>query len=136
MNTVKCRPMKKKSLPDSLKKHRMLHDGKISEEDLVSTGERYFEAGRFLDAADFFRKADFQEGMERLRPIALEQGDSFLYQTMLQKSPDRAKTEEWEALGNRAMELKKFSHAVRAFRASENEAARKKAEEELEKLCS
>jgi len=125
--------MKKKPLPDCFKKQRLLHDGKISADDLIAVGDTYFEAGLLYDAAAFYRKADFQDGLKRLRSVALEDGDSFLYQMLVQRSQTPASRAEWEGLGNRAMSLGKFSHAVRAFRASENEAALKSAEEQAEK---
>jgi Flp pilus assembly protein TadD len=128
--------MKRDSLPDSYRKQKKLHDKKVSVEVLVSLGERFLEQGRFFDASLFFRKADHRAGLERLKTLAMEQGDSFLFQLVVAKDSGPANRQEWEALGKKAVELGKFSHAVRAFRAAENEEARKKAEDELDRLRS
>jgi len=128
--------MKKNSLPHSFKRQKMVHDQKLSEEALVSLGELYLQGDRVHDAADFFRKAGHREGMDQLKKAALEQGDSFLFKVAVGGVPGEGKKEEWEALGNRAMELGKYSYAVSAFDAAENEEARKHAREELEKLNS
>jgi hypothetical protein len=128
--------MKRDSLPDSSKKQKKLHDRKIAGDELISLGERYLEQGRLFDASLFFRKAGHREGMERLKTLALEQGDSFLFQVAISGDFGPGNTKEWEALGEKAMQLKKFSHAVRAFHAAENEEAWKKAEEELDRLRS
>jgi len=128
--------MKKDGLPHSFKKQKMICDDKMPREALVSWGERYLEADRVFDAAAFFLKAGHQEGMDRLRRMALDQGDAFLFKLVVQGLPGQGRPEEWEALGRRAMQLQKFSHAVNAFRAAENEEARKRAEAELAKVCS
>jgi hypothetical protein len=128
--------MKKSNLPHSFQKHRVIHDPKRSREDLISYGELFMKADQVMDAAAFFTKAQHQEGIDQLKKTAREQGDSFLFKVLVQGLPGEGKREEWEALGSRAMELGKYSHAVSAFGAAENEEARKRAQEELEKLCS
>ena len=126
--------MKKDSLPNSFKKNRLLHDRKISDESLIEYGELFFESGRLIDAANFFNKVSFQEGLDRLKKVAVEQGDSFLFQNVLRSSHEKEVKVEWEALGNKAMELKKYSHAIPAFQAAGNEESQKKAEEALKSL--
>jgi len=126
--------MKKKNLPRSDKKHRMFHDPNVSPESLIAQGELYLEAERVMDAAEFFRKADHREGLEQLRKIALDQGDSFLFKMVVGGVPGKGTREEWQLLGSRALELGKYAHAVRGYTAAENEEGRKRAEEGLEKM--
>lgn len=128
--------MKKDGLPNSYKKQSLIHDEKMKAEALVSWGERYLEADRVFDAAAFFQKAGHQEGLDHLKRIAQEQGDAFLFKVVVQGAPGKGTRDEWEALGHRAMELEKFSHAVNAFLAAGNEDARKRAEDELSSLGS
>jgi len=128
--------MKKENLPHSYKRQRLLHDPGASPESLVSLGERYLEAERVVEAAEFFLKAGHQEGVDRLKKIAIavEQGDSFLFKMLAGGVPGKGTRKEWETLGNRAEALEKYSHAVRAFTAAENEEGRKRAEESLDRI--
>jgi len=108
----------------------------MTPEELASWGECYLEASRVFDAAEFFKKAGHQEGLDRLKQIALEQGDAFLFKVVVGGVPGKGKASDWDALGRRAMELEKFSHAVNAFLASGNEEERKRAQDELNTLFS
>lgn len=128
--------MKKNVLPNSLQKRKFLFDQKISSERIVSCGEMYFREGRLNEAAELFVRASYQEGMAQLRALAIEQGDSFLYDVASRGSQEGDSREAWEALGNKAMELKKYSYAVRAFQKAENEESRKAAEEALREVVS
>jgi hypothetical protein len=96
----------------------------------------YLQEGRLSEAAELFSRASHAEGLARIRDLALEQGDSFLYGLASRKSGEGGAPEAWEALGNKAMELEKFSHAVRAFRNAGNEEALKAAEEALKEVVS
>ena len=128
--------MKKNALPNSQQKRKLLFDQKAPSERLISYGEMYFNEGRLNEAAELFARASYQEGMARLRALAIEQGDSFLYGVASRGSEEGDSREAWEALGNKAMELKKFSHAVRAFQKAENEELLKAAEEALREVVS
>ena len=128
--------MKKNKLPDSQKKSKLLSDSKLSAEKLISYGEMYLEAGLFYDASEFFRRASHQEGMDRLKDLAVEQGDSFLLGVALKGGSAEESAGVWEDLGKRAMELKKYSHAVRAFQKADNEDLLKQAEEAFRGLAS
>jgi hypothetical protein len=50
-------------------------------------GERFLEAGRVYEAAEFFRKASYRQGWARLRSLAVEQGDSTLLEMALKGDP-------------------------------------------------
>lgn len=128
--------MKKTSLPDSQQKRKLLFDKNASPERLIACGELYLEAGRVSEAAELFSRAAHQEGLARLRALAVEQGDSFLYRVASKGSPDGDSRQAWEALGKKAMEREKYSHAVRAFRKAENEELLKAAEEALKEVLS
>ncbi len=128
--------MKKNVLPNSHQKRKLLFDKKTPSERLISYGEMYLQEGRLNEAAELFAKASYQEGMARLRALAIEQGDSFLYGVASRGLEEANNREAWEALGTKAMELKKYSHAVRAFQKAENEEALKAAEEALREVVS
>ncbi len=125
--------MKKDALPDSIKKRQLLNEEKVSAERLISLGGLYLEQGQLCDAATFFRRASHQEGLERVQVLALEQGDSFLFELASKDSEQGDNPEAWVEVGRKAMELEKFSHAVRAFRKAGNEDFLKEAEEAMAK---
>ena len=74
--------MKKNSLPDSFQKRKLLNDEKMPPERLISYGEMFFQAGYLCDAAEFFQKASNEAGIDLLRQLAIEQGDSFLFELL------------------------------------------------------
>jgi len=128
--------MKKNALPNSRQKRKLLFDKNIPSERLISCGELYLREGRLNEAAELFARASHAEGMAQLRALALEQGDSFLYRVASKGSEEGDDREAWETLGKKAMELKKYSHAIRAFRKSENEEALQAAEKALKEVVS
>ena len=128
--------MKKNALPNSRQKRKLLFDKNAPPERIISCGETCLREGRLNEAAELFSRASHEEGLAQLRALAVEQGDSFLYAVASRGSEEGNSREAWETLGNKAMELKKYSHAVRAFRNAENEASRKAAEEALQEVLS
>jgi len=128
--------MKKNALLNSQQKRKLLFDQKIPSEPLISCGELYVREGRLTEAAELFARASHEEGLAQIRALALEQGDSFLYGAASEGSEEGDDREAWETLGKKAMELEKYSHAIRAFRKSENEEALKAAEEALKEVFS
>lgn len=129
--------MKKSDLPNSKQKRRLLYDKKVPRERLIASGELFLRAGRLHEAAELFARADHREGLEQLRSLAIDEGDSFLYRVASKGSADGGRAAEmWVALGKKAMELKKYTHAVRAFREAGNADLLKAAEEALKEVVS
>jgi tetratricopeptide (TPR) repeat protein len=128
--------MKKNVLPNSQQKRKLLFDKNIPSERLVSCGELYLREGRLNEAAELFARASHAEGLAQLRSLAVEQGDSFLYGVASKGSEEGDDREVWETLGKKAMELEKYSHAIQAFRRSENAEALEAAEEALKEVVS
>lgn len=128
--------MKKNALPDSQQKRKLLFDKSIPTERLISCGELYLREGRLNEAAELFARASHKEGLARLRALAVEQGDSFLYGVASKGSEEGDNREAWETLGKKAMELEKYSHAIRAFRKSKNAEALEAAAEALKEVVS
>ena len=128
--------MKKNALLDSQQKRKLLFEKNIPLERLISCGELYLREGRLNEAAELFARASHEEGLAQLRALAVEQGDSFLYSVASKGSKEGDDRETWEILGKKAMELEKFSHAIRAFQKSGNEEALKAAEEALKEVVS
>lgn len=115
--------MKQKPLPSSRKRRALLYDKKISREELIRYGDAFFDHGRYVEAAEFYGKARHPEGMDRIRALAKETGDTFLLEIACKdpSCPDGGDPTVWEEVGRKALELQKYSHAVRAFRKAGNE---------------
>lgn len=128
--------MKKNVLPNSQQKRKLLFDKKIPRERIISYGELFLREGRLNEAAELFARASYVEGMDQLKALAVEQGDSFVYQVACRESQQEGTAEAWEALGKKAMELQKYTHAARAFRKAENPELLKAAEEALRGVVS
>ncbi|MGW8321416.1 MAG: hypothetical protein ACWGSD_07680 [Thermodesulfobacteriota bacterium] len=128
--------MKKNALLNSQQKRKLLFDKNIPSERLISCGELYLCEGRLNEATELFARASHEEGLARIRALAIEQGDSFLYGVASKGSEEQNNREAWETLGKKAMELEKYSHAIRAFRKSENEEALEVAAEALKEVVS
>jgi hypothetical protein len=64
--------------PDSLKKRRLLNDKGLKKELCQRYGEQFLALGWWEDALEFFRKADYEPGLDRLKALAQEAGDSYL----------------------------------------------------------
>ena len=128
--------MKKSALLSSQQKRKLLFDRNIPSERLISCGELLLREGRLNEAAELFGRASHEEGLAQIRALALEQGDSYLYGVASKGSEEGDDREAWETLGKKAMELEKYSHAIRAFRKSGNEGALEAAEEALKEVIS
>jgi tetratricopeptide (TPR) repeat protein len=128
--------MKKNVPPNSQRKRKLLFETNIPSERIISCGELYLGEGRLNEAAEMFTRASHEEGLAQLRALALEQGDSFLYGVASKGSEEADDREAWETLGKKAMELEKYSHAIRAFRKAENEEALEAAAEALKEEVS
>jgi hypothetical protein len=128
--------MKKNALPDSEQKRKLLFDKKAPRERIISCGEIFLREGRVNEAAELFSKASHEEGLDQVKALAVEEGDSYLYEVASKGSGEGGSAEVWETLGKNAMEREKFSHAVRAFRKGENAELLKAAEEALKEVVS
>ena len=103
---------------------------------MLALAESFLEAGLLYDAEEFFRRAASRPGLDRVKKLALEQGDSFLFGLAVKGTGEEEDRRVWEELGNRAMELKKYSHAVRAFRKAGSESLLESAQAAFKALSS
>ncbi|MCE5335763.1 MAG: hypothetical protein LLG06_14365 [Desulfobacteraceae bacterium] len=108
--------MGKSNLLSCLAKRDLLNRSNASVKDLLIWGERYEEEGMINDAIDFYEKADAGDALERLLPLARDEGDVFLLGRLLKALNREAEAREWLSLGEKASELGKTSFAREAFR--------------------
>lgn len=99
-----------RGMPDCLKKRHLLNDKSLTPEVCRDYGEKFFALGFFEDALEFFRRGNYQEGLDRLKAQALETGDAYLLGRLGPQPP-----EVWRQLAAQALTLRKLHFARRAL---------------------
>ena len=103
------------ALPDLKQKSKLLY-GDLPAEKLVAWGEKYLAAGWISDGLDFFVVAEHQEGLNKVRKLAVEEGDVFLLRRCLKELDEQAADGEWKSLAERALDMGKLQFAREGFR--------------------
>jgi hypothetical protein len=104
------------NLPDYKQKQKLLFKEGADPATLIQQGEQFFAAGWYKDAVDFFGRAEFTEGLERVRAKALDEGDAFLLLLSLRTLGIEAEAAEWRQLADRALALGKLQFAREGYR--------------------
>lgn len=104
-----------KKLPDYRLKQKILYIDKTSTATLISYGDLYLEAGAISDALDFYAKAGHQAGMQKIKDLALANGDTFIFQSAAKALGQELRDEDWEDIARRAIDLKKYLFARHAL---------------------
>ena len=113
--------MPKITLPNYKEKQKVLYKDNAPPATLIAYGDKCLEGGRISDAIDLFQKANYIEGLEKIKDIGIIEGDVMGYQHTLNALDKKgASCEEWNRIGERALELKKYTFAIHAFEKSEN----------------
>ena len=112
--------MAKIKLPDYKEKQKVLYKDNTPQTALIAYGDKYLEAERISDAIDFYQKADHIEGLGKIREMVVADGDVMDFQHTLNALNVDASREEWNRIGERALELKKYTFATHAFEKGEN----------------
>ena len=99
-----------RGVPDCLKKRQLLNEKELNPELCREYGEKFLDLGYLDDALEFFKRANYEPGLEKLMDQALETGDAFLM-TRLGKHPP----EIWRQVAQQALKLGKLHFARRAF---------------------
>jgi len=108
-------------LPDYRLKQKILYLDKTSSNDLIRYGNLFYEAGAYSDALDFFQKSNYTEGIMELKNIALKSGDVMLFQRSAKAMNMELSPLDWENIGKKAMELKKYFFARHALEKANNQ---------------
>jgi hypothetical protein len=99
------------NLPGFLKKKKLLDDADLPAAECRTYGNLFLEAGWLADALDFFLKGNVSEGLDQLQALALDTGDAFLLERLLQGQGRREAPELWEQVAARATALQKLAMA-------------------------
>jgi hypothetical protein len=110
-----------RKLPDYRLKQKFLYLDSTSPDDLISYGDSFLEAGAYSDALDFFQKSNHNEGIQKIKNIAFDSGDVMLFQHASKALNLELSSSDWENIGKKAMELKKYFFARHALEKTNNE---------------
>jgi len=102
--------MTKSNLPGFLKKKKLLDDPQLPAAACRTYGDLFAAAGWLADALDFYLKGNDIEGLARLETLALESGDAFLLERLLQ-AQGREAPELWQQAAAAAFAAGKFTLA-------------------------
>jgi hypothetical protein len=108
-------------LPDYRSKQKILYIDKTSPADLQKYGDSFFEDDRLADAIEFYEKANYEAGLQKIKAVAFERGDVMFFQQAAKVLRMDLKPADWNAVGQKAMTLKKYSFARIAFQKADNE---------------
>ena len=112
--------MSKGKLPDYRLKQKILYVEKTPATTLIHYGDLFLEAGALSDALEFYARAGHQAGLKKIKEIASENGDTFLFQGAAKAQGIELRLADWEEIARRAVELKKFSFAKKALEKTNN----------------
>jgi hypothetical protein len=108
-------------LPDYRLKQKLLYVDKINQDNLQNYGDSFLEEGRIPDAFDFYIKANNISGLQKIKEIAFNSGDVMLFGQAAKALNLELKPADWEGIGQKAIELKKYSFAGHALEKANNE---------------
>ena len=110
-----------KKLPDYRLKQKMLYIENTSADDLINYGNLFLEGGALSEALDFFQKANHNKGIEKIKNLAIDSGDFMLFQHAAKAMNLELLPYDWETIGEKAIELKKYFFARHALEKANNE---------------
>jgi tetratricopeptide (TPR) repeat protein len=108
-------------LSDYRLKQKILYVDKVNPNELQNYGNSFLEEGLFPDALDFYQKANDNGGIQKIKDIAFESGDVMLFQQAAKALHLELKSADWESIGQKAINLKKYSFARHALEKANNE---------------
>jgi hypothetical protein len=111
-----------KKLPNYQEKQHILYIKHNPDKDLIAYGDAFLEEGKISDAIDFYQKANYVQGLEKIKGMAEQSGDVMLLQQVLKPLKQSVSDEAWKAIGERALEFKKHLFALYAFEKGNNDA--------------
>ena len=110
-----------KKLPDYRLKQKILYVDQTDQQILKNYGDMFFAEGNLSDALDFYQKANFTEGLQKIKNTALESGDVMLFGRAAKTLNLDLKPADWENIGQIALSLKKYLFAQHAIEKAGNE---------------
>jgi hypothetical protein len=110
-----------RKLPDYRLKQKILYIDHTDPHILQNYGDMFFAEDNFSDALDFYQKANFIAGLQKIKNSALDRGDVMLFQAAAKALKIELKPADWESIGQIATSLKKYFFARHALEKTNNE---------------
>ena len=110
-----------RKLPNYHFKQKILYLDHTGPEILKNYGDLFFAQGNFSDALDFYEKAKFTEGLQKIKNAALESGDVMLFQRAAKALNLDITPADWESIARTALGLKKYLFARHALEKANND---------------
>ena len=110
-----------KKLYDYRLKQKILYIDKVNPNVLQNYGDMFLEEGLLSDALDFYQKANYNSGMQKIKDIAFDSGDVMIFQQAAKALHLELKPADWEGIGQKAIALKKYFFAQHALERANNE---------------
>lgn len=112
--------MKHQNLPDYKEKQRILHLGRTAPTALSALGDRYLAASRTADAIECYSLAKNEDKLRTVLARAEEEGDVQFFIQAEKALGREATVEEWNRIGERALQRGRLSFARHAFEKTGN----------------
>ena len=113
--------MLNKRVLDYRSKQKILYTDKSNQNVLQDYGNSFLEQGLSSEALEFYQRANDNNGLQKIKDMALNSGDVMLFQQTAKALRLELKPADWEAVGKKAMELKKYFFARHALEKANNE---------------
>jgi hypothetical protein len=110
-----------RNLPDYRLKQKILYGDHTDPETFKNYGDLFFTEGNFSDALDFYARAKFTDGLQKIKNTANERGDVMLFGSAAKALNIELTTTDWENIGQIALDLKKYLFARHALEKANNE---------------
>ena len=119
--------MKKGKIPWALEKRALLYER--TDTDFKYWGDFLFEKECYADALDFYITGEVNDGIEKMKEFAIEEGDYYILARIEDKFKGRVKREEWMKAAEAAVAKGRFADATWLYeKAGEEKAMREAAE--------
>jgi len=119
--------MKDARLPNYKEKQKLIYLSPTPTESLIKYGDMFFDGGRYDDAIDFYEKANYKTGLQKIANLAIEEGDLFLYKRVYRLlGEEQISSEIANRIGIKALDSGKYSFAKKAFEIAGNQEMLKK----------
>ena len=93
-----------KSLPGPMKKREVLYSKDVPAEEKAEYGQAFLDAGNISDALAFFVEAKSKTDLQKMRSVALKDGDAFILRQVQNVFPDLVSEDDWASLAKTAAE--------------------------------
>lgn len=105
--------MKTEKISDYLKKQDILFGKNKNPKEQVKWGDYHFEKGQFSDAIKFYKEAKYNEGLEKVLKVAVNEGDVFLAKEIFKIN--KSMNVPWKELAANAEKSGKYQNAIKAY---------------------